>query len=264
MPAVETTAELARRIRRDSLIQIHRARSGHPGGCLSCADVLAVLYGSVLTHEGEGRDRCVLSKGHAAPALYAAWAACGLLEPSELEGFRKIGRALQGHPHVGATPQCETSTGSLGQGFASALGMALGLRLQGLEGRVYAILGDGELQEGLVWETAAAAAHHGPRGLCAIVDWNRLQSDAPCEEILALEPLAERWRSFGWEVLELDGHDHAALEGALSGAFERPTCVLAHTIKGKGVSTMEGVPAWHGSVTLRDEELEAARADLDA
>lgn len=261
------TAELARiatGIRRDALIQIHGAGSGHPGGSLSCADVLAVLYGGVLRDDDSVRDRFVMSKGHAAPALYAAWSNTGKLDPAELAGFRKLGRALQGHPHVGATPLAETSTGSLGQGFAVSLGMALGLGLRGEASRVFCLLGDGELQEGLVWETAAAAGHHAPGNLVAMVDWNRLQSDAECETILGLEPLAERWRAFRWEVVEVDGHDLAALERELTADRTGPVVLLLHTIKGKGVSWMEGVPAWHGSVCLSDDELARALEELPA
>jgi transketolase len=252
------TRSLARAIRRDSLVQIHRARSGHPGGCLSCADVLAVLYGGALGDQ----DRLVLSKGHAAPALYAAWANTGRLDRGELDGFRRIGRALQGHPSVAHTPECQTSTGSLGQGLSVALGMALGLRLAGRPGRVFALLGDGELQAGIVWEVAMAAAHHGAANLLAIVDRNGLQSDAATEEILALEPLAERWRAFGWDVQELDGHDHDALAAALAAPRARPACVIARTVKGKGVGYMEDAPAWHGSVTLRDDEFAAALEEI--
>lgn len=256
------TQGLARQIRRDALIQIHRAGSGHPGGSLSCADILAVLYGSVLQMEGESRDRFVLSKGHGCPALYAAWANVGLIEREVLEGFRKAGERLQGHPHVLATPLAETSTGSLGQGFSTAVGMALGYRHQGLQGRIFVLLGDGELQEGIVWEAAMCAAHYRLGNLVAIIDYNKLQSDARNEDIMGLEPLAAKWQAFGWHVLELDGHDHDALQKAFSARYDKPAVVIAHTVKGKGVSWMEDIPAWHGSVRLKDDELARALEEL--
>jgi transketolase len=262
------TAELARAIRRDSLVAIHAARSGHPGGSLSCADLLAHLFGQELEGLGTddpGRDRFILSKGHAAPALYAAAAGVGLADPELLTTLRQPGSPFQGHPDLRFAPWVETSTGSLGQGFSVGVGLALGLRHQGLAGRVYVVLGDGELQEGEVWEAAMSAAHFGLANLCAVVDYNKLQSDAANEQIMRLEPLDERWRSFGWHVVELDGHDPGEIAAAFVEARatgDRPTVLIAHTVKGKGVSTMEGIPAWHGSVTLRDEELAAALEEL--
>jgi transketolase len=262
------TAELARAIRRDSLVAIHAAQSGHPGGSLSCADVLARLFGQELRGLGgddPARDRFVLSKGHAAPALYAAAAGVGLADRELLTTLRRPGSPFQGHPDRRFAPWVETSTGSLGQGFSVAIGLALGLRHQGLPARVYALLGDGELQEGEVWEAAMSASHFGLANLCAVVDYNKLQSDATNAEIMALEPLGDRWRSFGWHVVELDGHDHDEVAAAFDEArttLDRPTVLIAHTVKGKGVSYMEGIPAWHGSVALRDEELAAALEEL--
>jgi transketolase len=265
MPPTETpisTETLALQIRRDALVQIHGAGSGHPGGSLSCADILAVLYGEILNLEGPHRDRFVMSKGHACPALYAAWMNTGLMDRSELSGFRKAGRKLQGHPHVGATPLAETSTGSLGQGFSTALGMAMGYKHQQLSGRIFALLGDGELQEGIVWEAAMCAAHYTLDNLIAIIDYNKLQSDATNTEIMGLEPLGEKWRAFGWHVVELDGHDQTALKAAFQVKYQGPTVIIAHTVKGKGVSWMENIPTWHGSVKLKDEELESALREL--
>ena len=264
------SCELARQIRIGSLITIYHAGSGHPGGSLSAADLLAVLWGQELRGYGSGevspeRDRFILSKGHACPALYAAAAEVGLLSKSQLLTLRKLGSALQGHPHVRDLPWVETSTGSLGQGFSAAIGMAMGLRYLGRSGRVYVLLGDGELQEGEVWEGAMCAAHHRIDNLCAMIDYNKMQSDDLNEHIMGLEPLRAKWEAFGWHVIEIDGHDHQDIVAACEEAKvvkEQPTVIVAHTIKGRGVSFMEGNPSWHGSVKLRKEELEAALEDL--
>jgi transketolase len=271
--STSTTAELrtlAARIRRDALAMIFNAGSGHPGGSLSCADMLAVLVKDELNWSsqrpaGAGGDRFVLSKGHACPALYAAAAHCGLLEAQELTGFRKLGRKLQGHPHVVTTPFAQTSTGSLAQGFSVALGMALGLRLQGSAARVYVMVGDGELQEGQVWEAIMCAGHYALDNLCVLVDYNRMQSDDLNENVMGLEPLARKWDSFNWHAVEVDGHDMDAIRDGFAQAANtcgKPTVLLAHTQKGKGVSFMEGSPLWHGSVKLRAEELQRALQDL--
>ena len=259
-------AAIARKIRALSLVGIYHAGSGHPGGALSAADILAVLYGSELNlfpgrTQDPDRDRFILSKGHAAPALYAAWAASGFLEEAEIKTLRKLGGRLQGHPHVKDTPLAETSTGSLGQGFSVAIGMAMGLKHQTSPARVYALLGDGELQEGEVWEGAMCAAHHKLDNLCILIDYNKMQSDDLNANIVGLEPLGDKWRAFGWNVQEVDGHNIDALMGVLSGASEHkgePTVIIAHTIKGKGVSYMENIPTWHGSVKMgRDETVTA-------
>lgn len=266
---IRETEDLARRIRIDALGMIHAAGSGHPGGSLSAADLLAVLFTRELDwsserHQDLDRNRFVLSKGHACPALYAAAADAGWVARKELEGFRRIDRMLQGHPHCRVTPWVETSTGSLGQGLSVALGMAMGIRHQGGRGRVYCMVGDGELQEGEVWEAANAAGHHRVGNLCVLVDYNKLQSDDRNENIMTLEPLADRWSSFGWWVREIDGHDFEAIADALdrARAEARPQVIIAHTLKGRGVAYMEDVPAWHGSVKLRDEDLERALRDL--
>ena len=235
---------------------IYHAGSGHPGGSLSCADILAALFGAELnvwpsSADDPSRDRFVLSKGHAAPALYAIAAHHGFCDKKAALALRKYGSRFQGHPHIGDLPWVETSTGSLGQGFSVALGMAMGLKLQNSPARVYALLGDGELQEGEVWEAAMCAAHHKLDNLCAIIDYNKLQSDARNEAIMRLEPLAAKWRAFDWAVAEIDGHDIRALLTTLrrAGATrERPSeVIIAHTVKGKGVPYMENIPAWHGS-----------------
>ena len=265
-------AAIAARTRQLAIAGIYRAGSGHPGGALSAADLLAVLYGAELnipggTADDPARDRFVLSKGHAAPALYAVWAAMGYVADAVPLALRRIGTASQGHPHVLDLPLSETSTGSLGQGFSVAIGMALGLRHQYVAARVYAMLGDGECQEGEVWEGAMCAAHHGLSNLCAIIDYNKLQSDDRNANIMGLEPFAAKWRAFGWHAIEIDGHARAAILAALAEAaatHDRPTIVIAHTIKGKGVSYMEDRPLWHGSVKMKPDETRQALAELGA
>jgi len=203
------------------------------------------------------RDRFVLSKGHAAPALYAIGAYHGFCDKKDALGLRKLCSPFQGHPHVRDLPWVETSTGSLGQGFSVALGMAMGMKLQRIRSRVYALLGDGELQEGQVWEAAMCAAHHKLDNLCAIIDYNKLQSDASNEVIMRLEPLADKWRAFGWTVFEIDGHNIPEILSTLhlaASTFDRPSVLIAHTVKGKGVPYMENIASWHGSVTLSREQ----------
>jgi len=220
---IERLATHAREIRRLSVAAIYHATSGHPGGSLSCADILSVLYGQELGLDASSatspdRNRFVLSKGHAAPALYATWASFGLMNPKTALSLRKLGSIAQGHPHVLDTPLAETSTGSLGQGFSTAIGMALGLRHQRKTARVYALLGDGEMQEGEVWEGAMCAAHHRLSNLCTIIDYNKLQSDDRNEAIMGLEPLAQKWRAFGWHTLEILGHEIPAITAAFDEA----------------------------------------------
>jgi transketolase len=258
---------LANEVRKLALSAIYSAGSGHPGGVLSCADIVAYLYSEILNKEGPQKDRFVLSKGHSVPAIYAVNAALGRhIKIADLGGFRKINSPLQGHPHVGTTPWIENSTGSLGQGFSVAIGMAIGLRYQKDPSRTYVMLGDGELQEGEVWEGAMCAAHYRLDNLCAIVDYNKMQSDDLNENIMGLEPLRGKWESFNWNTIEIDGHDHSEIKSAFEQAKSykgRPTIIIAHTIKGKGISFMEGVPAWHGSVKLKPEELRQALQELD-
>jgi transketolase len=256
--------------RRLSLAAIYGAGSGHPGGSLSAADLLAYLYVRVLgvgpeARDRAGRDRFVLSKGHACPALYAAAAVAGWIDRAAIPTLRRAGSPLQGHPHVKDMPWLETSTGSLGQGFSVALGIALGLRMKRGPGRVYVMLGDGELQEGEVWEAAMCASHHGLDNLCAIVDYNKMQSDDTNARVMSLEPIGAKWDAFNWRVIEIDGHDFEDIEAAMLQARTTngyPTVVIAHTAKGRGVSFMEGSPAWHGSVLLREDEFATALRDL--
>jgi transketolase len=265
-------ASAARFTRKHVIASIYHAGSGHPGGALSCADILACLFGAELNiwPEGAGdpqRDRFVLSKGHAAPALYAIAAHHGFCDARAALALRKLGSPFQGHPHIGDLPWVETSTGSLGQGFSVALGMALGLKLQNSTARAYALLGDGELQEGEVWEAAMCAAHHKLDNLCAIIDYNKLQSDDRNDAIMRLEPLAAKWRAFDWAVVEVDGHDIGQILAALrraSATQGRPAIIIAHTVKGKGVPYMENIPHWHGSVKLTRAQAEEALGALGA
>jgi len=269
---VAELAAAANFVRRHAVASIYHAGSGHPGGALSCADILACLFGAELNIwpdklDDPDRDRFVLSKGHAAPALYAAAAHHGFCDAKAALQLRKLNSPFQGHPHVRDLPWVETSTGSLGQGFSVALGMAMGLKLKKSPARVYALLGDGELQEGEVWEAAMCAAHHKLSSLCAIIDYNKLQSDDRNANIMGLEPLADKWRAFGWHVAEIDGHDIEAILAALRAAsneVDRPSIIVAHTIKGMGVTYMENIPAWHGSVKLTQQQAEEALALLGA
>ena len=274
-PAQELVTEIAqaaRYARQHIIAAIYRAGSGHPGGALSCADIMACLFGAELnlwpdTVNDPDRDRFVLSKGHSAPTLYAVGGHYGFCDAKEALRLRKLGSPFQGHPHVGDLPWVETSTGSLGQGFSVALGMALGLRMQKRASRVYALLGDGELQEGEVWEGAMCAAHHKLDNLCIIIDYNKLQSDDKNANIMALEPLAAKWRAFEWAVAEIDGHDIPTILSTLRRAAAtqgRPSVIIAHTIKGKGVPYMENVPLWHGSVKLTEAQADDALRVLGA
>jgi transketolase len=269
---VETIAAGARFVRRHSIASIYHAGSGHPGGALSSADLLATLFGAELNFWPEhsddpARDRFVLSKGHAAPALYAIGAHHGFCDAKAALALRKLNSPFQGHPHIGDLPWTESSTGSLGQGFSVALGMAMGLKIQKSQSRVYTMLGDGEMQEGEVWEAAMCAAHHKLDNLCVLVDYNKLQSDDRNDNIMRLEPLAAKWRAFDWAVAEIDGHDIAQILSAFRRAgstHDRPAIIIAHTTKGKGVPYMENVPHWHGSVKLTREQAEDALRALGA
>lgn len=262
---------LARSIRRLVLQSVHMAKGGHVGGPLSVADLLAALYGQVLRIRPEEpdwpeRDRLILSKGHAAIALYAVLALRGYFPVAELATFDQMDSRLQGHPDLTCTPGVDMSTGSLGMGLSAGLGMALSTRYTGRDFRTWVLMGDGESQEGQVWEAAAMAARYGVDSLTAIVDWNGLQQfgwqatgyQAPDTE------MAEKWRAFGWHVLEIDGHHFGQILGAMADAAStkgRPTVILARTVKGKGVSFMEGDYVWHAKVPSADE-LKAALAEL--
>ena len=245
-------------LRRDSLEMIFAAGSGHPGGSLSEIDILVALYFGVMRYDPSRtdwpeRDRFVLSKGHASPGFYAALARAGYFNRDELASYRKTDGLLQGHAHP-MTPGVEMNSGSLGMGLSFALGHALAARLDGRNYRVFALLGDGECQEGAIWEAAMSAAHHRAANLTAIIDRNRIQNDRFTDEVMTLEPLADRWRDFGWNVINCDGHEHAALLNALQDADRAgPTAIIANTVKGKGVSFMENNPNFHGRAPTADE-----------
>lgn len=267
IPELEKTA---RQIRRDILAMTHAAKSGHPGGSLSACDLAVALYFGVLRHDPrnpswEGRDHVLFSKGHVAPLQYACLARAGYFDLSHLQTLRKLGSILQGHPNMHKTPGVEVSSGSLGQGLSVATGLGLGIRMRRAANRVYCILGDGELQEGQVWEAAMSAAHFKLDNLCAIVDFNGVQLDGPVADIMGVAPLADKWRAFGWHVIEIDGHDFRQILAAYAEAEKtkgRPTAIIAHTVKGKGVSFMENRAEWHGKAP-NDDELRAALAELE-
>ncbi|GAB2331947.1 transketolase [Streptomyces griseoincarnatus] len=254
----EKVAALAHRLRRDVVEMAAGLQGAHLGGSLSCVDVLAVLYGELL---GE-RDSFVLSKGHAAPALYAALAATGRIDRAELARYAEPGSRLFGHPPRGL-PGVEFPTGSLGHGLSLAAGVALAGQLTGASGRTYVLLGDGELQEGSVWEAAMFAASRRLTSLVAVVDRNGLQLARPTEDAVSLEPLEARFAAFGWQVRAVDGHDHAALDAALRAPADHPVAVLARTVKGHGVPFLQGRVSSH-YVKLRPELLKRALAALDA
>lgn len=266
-------ARIANDMRIDIVRSIASAGSGHPGGSLSCIDILAVLYfGGVLDHDPTDpgkpdRDRFILSKGHAAPALYAALAHAGYFPVEELASLRKLGSRLQGHPDSNLLPGVEVSTGSLGQGLSISAGTACGLKLDGSPATVFTVLGDGECQEGQVWEAAMFAAHRSLDNLVAIVDRNGLQIDGPCEDVCDLGDVRAKFEAFGWDAREVDGHDLDALRAALLEAKAsragKPHALVARTVKGKGVSFMENSCGWHGKAP-NAEQLADALDDLSA
>ena len=261
---------IARKLRQHIVQMTCAAASGHPGGSLSAADIITVLYFYKMRHNPKDpawpdRDRLVMSKGHAAPVLYAALAEAGYFPVKYLNTLRKIGSSLQGHVDMLMLPGVEMSTGSLGQGLSAANGMALAGRLDKKKYRVYAVLGDGECHEGQVWEAAMTASHYKLDNVCAIIDFNKLQIDGFCCDIKDMGPYTHKWKDFGWNPIEVDGHDIAKLMGALDEAEKikgRPTVIIAHTIKGKGVSFVENKVEWHG-IAPKKEEYDRAMAELD-
>lgn len=260
----------ANAIRKHVLVMTHAAGSGHPGGSLSYADILATLYFRVMRHRPETpqwdeRDRLVLSKGHAAPAYYAALAESGYFPVEELMTLRKLGSKLQGHPSRSKTPGVEMSTGSLGQGLSVANGLALAAKLDGKGHRIYCLCGDGEMESGQIWEAAMLASHYRLDNVTAFVDKNGLQIDGPTEKIMSSEPLVDKWRAFGWHVIEINGHDIREIITACERAKQvkgKPTMIIATTIKGKGVSFMEGSLMFHGK-SPSDEELKKGLEELE-
>ena len=260
----------ANQVRKGIIEGVYNAKSGHPGGSLSIADVMTYLYFSHMNVDPknpkwEGRDRLVLSKGHTAPALYAALALKGFFSADEIKKLRKPGAMLQGHPSMKSTPGVDMSTGSLGQGISAACGMALGGKLAGASYRVFAILGDGEIQEGQVWEAAMYASAKGLDNLVAVVDNNNLQIDGTVSSVNSPYPIPEKFKAFGWNAIEICGNNFDEIDAAFNAAKSfkgKPTAIIAKTVKGKGVSFMEDSCDWHG-VAPNAEQYEAAMAELD-
>jgi len=259
---IKNIEEKAKKIRRYVINMIYEAGSGHPGGSLSCVDIITTLYFHIMMHDPlepkwEDRDRFILSKGHAAPALYATLAEAGYFPVEELKTLRKFGSRLQGHPEAKLLPGIEFSTGSLGQGLSVGAGIALNTKLEKKDFRTYVLLGDGEIEEGQVWEAALFANHNKLNNLTAIIDRNRYQIDGKTEEILSLEPLEDKWRAFGWNVLTTDGHNIRDLinmfEKIKTNSGKKPTVIIANTIKGRGISFMEGDNNWHGKSPSKEE-----------
>lgn len=260
----------ANNIRKSVIEEVYSAASGHPGGSLSAADILTVLYFNQMNIDpkdpkNENRDRFVLSKGHASPVLYATLAERGFFDKEELKSFRKLGSMLQGHPDMKGVPGVDMSTGSLGQGLSAANGMALASKLDSKGYRVYALLGDGEIQEGQVWEAAMTSCHYNLDNLCVIVDNNNLQIDGSVDNVMNIYPIDEKFRSFGFEVFTVDGNNIDELITIFEKAKTikgRPTAIVAKTVKGKGVSYMENQAGWHGKAP-KEEEYKIAMEELD-
>ena len=257
----EELKEIARKLRINIVKQVYLAKSGHPGGSLSIADILAVLYFKEMNVDSnnpkmEDRDRLVLSKGHCAPALYAALALKGFFDIKELDKFRKVGSILQGHPDMKKIPGIDMTTGSLGQGLSAANGMAIAGKLDNKNYRVYAILGDGEIEEGQIWEAAMTSSKYKLDNLCAFVDNNNLQIDGTIDKVINPYPIDKKFEDFGFNVININGHEIKEIEDALNSAKEckgKPTAIIAKTIKGKGVSFMENKVEWHGKAPNEEE-----------
>lgn len=258
---VKELQSYANKIRKGIIEAVYNANSGHPGGSLSIAEILAVLYFNQMNIDeknpnAKGRDRLVLSKGHTSPALYSALALRGFFDISELKNFRKLNSKLQGHPDMKNIPGVDASTGSLGQGLSIANGMALSSKLDSEGIRVYCICGDGEIQEGQIWEAAMTAAHYKLDNLCVIIDNNNLQIDGKVSDVMSVYPIDEKFKSFGFETINVDGHNISELIAAFEKAKKvkgRPTAIIANTIKGKGVSFMENEAGWHGKAPNEEQ-----------
>ncbi len=269
-PDIDFLLQKARLLRIEILKMLTQAGSGHTGGSLSAADIVAALYFYKMRHDPKNpswreRDRFILSKGHAAPVLYAVLALAEYFDTQLLKTLRKLGSPLQGHPCSKKLPGVEISTGSLGQGLSIANGIALGLRMDGLNSRVYCLLGDGEIQEGQVWEAAMTSSHYSLDNLCAIIDNNGLQIDGHCCDVMYIEPIVQKWEAFGWNVIDIQGHDMQAIVAALDKAETlkgKPAMIVARTVKGKGVSFFEGKVEYHG-VAPNAQELEMALKELE-
>ena len=262
---IEYYEEIARRIRIDIIKAVYNAGSGHPGGSLSAADLITALYFGEMNVDPrnpkmEGRDKFVLSKGHAVPAQYAALGERGYFPVEEMMSLRKLGSPFQGHGNCHKVAGIEMSTGSLGQGVSAAVGMALANRLDRSKGRIYVLLGDGELQEGIVWEACMSAGHYKLDNLCVIVDWNGLQIDGKNDDVMRVAPIADKFRAFGFHTVETDGHDFARIFDAFDeagGVKGSPSAIIARTVKGKGVSFMEDQAGWHGKAPNEEQAREA-------
>lgn len=252
--------EIARQVRKDIIFEIYNAQSGHPGGALSCADILVAIYFKLI-NEG---DKVVLSKGHASAALYAVLAEKGFFEREELKTFRKYGSRLQGHPSLHKAPGIDAPSGSLGQGLSIANGIALSFKLDGKENCVYCILGDGEIEEGQVWEAAMSAGHYKLNNVIAFLDYNKLQIDGSNDEVMKVAPVKKKFEAFGWYVQEIDGHNLEEIISAVENGKkqDKPVMIVANTIKGKGVSFMENNVSWHGKAP-NDEEYKKAMKELE-
>lgn len=269
MESVERLKEICRDVRADIVRMTNAAASGHPGGSLSSVEAMVALYCNVMNHrpsepDWPERDRFFLSKGHSCPVVYAAMARSGYFPVEELLTLRKLGTRLQGHPSCKTLPGIEVSSGSLGQGLSVANGFALAAKIDGKPYRAYCLMGDGELQEGQIWEAMMTAAHYKLDNVCGIVDYNGLQIDGDIEKVMGLAPLADKWRSFNWHVIEADGHDVAAMLAAYDEARRtkgKPSVIVMKTVKGKGVSFMENVAGWHGK-PCNQEEMAQALADI--
>lgn len=261
----------AREVRIEIIKMIYKAQAGHPGGSLSAADIVTILYFDILNidvnrPQWEKRDRFILSKGHACPVWYVCLAKKGFFPMQELSKLRKIGGILQGHPDMRKVPGLDMTTGSLGQGLSAGVGMALGAKVQKLNFKTYVLLGDGEINEGQIWEAAMSANKFKLNNLIAILDYNNLQLDGFCNEVMPIEPIGDKWRSFGWDVKEIDGHNIKEILTVLENLKDHqdhPTFIIAHTIKGKGVSFMENLAEWHGKAPNK-EQFKQAIKELEA
>ena len=266
---VNKLKEVSNKVRVDIIKSVWAAGSGHPGGSLSAADIGTYVYFEEMNIDPknpkmEGRDKFILSKGHAGPLQYALLAERGYFDVADLMTLRKLGSKLQGHPNMHYVPGVEMSTGSLAQGFSVCVGMALANKLDKNPGRIFTLLGDGELQEGLVWEAAMAAGHYKLNNLVAIVDWNGLQIDGKNDDVMTVKPIDEKFKAFGWNAIQIDGHDFGQIKEAFAFAKasqDKPTVIVAKTVKGKGVSYMENNYGWHGKAPS-DEEYETAMNEL--
>lgn len=268
-PSFTELEAISKRVRRSIIEMITAAKSGHPGGSLSAVELLVGLYFDQMKHDPKNpkwtdRDRFILGKGHAAPVLYAVMAEAGYVPKDQLNTLRKMGSIYQGHPDVRFIPALEASTGSLGEGLSVGLGMAFAARLNGSPSRTYVMLGDGEIQEGQIWEAAMFGSFHKLDNIVVLLDYNKIQLDGWVKDIMDLEPIGDKWRAFGWHTITIDGHNPAEVRSAYIEAAatkDKPTVVIAHTVKGKGVSFMENNPKFHGTAP-NPEEFQKAMAEL--